>query len=171
MSDEGSKSRLKAAWHSIIADHDRNIRELQSDLKEISQIARNKMRDLQDQRRIKKQQTAATFDLWEGVNQGAGAPVLSHFKHHWSEIHNSSAGSAEVATVMYSSILSLHQRMSQAHNIVSNACEELGQLPGIIKSVHQSREKVDAIGALIQSVEEGLREYVRLSGTLEMERK
>ena len=61
--------------------------------------------------------------------------------------------------------------MSHAHDIVSNACEELGQLPAIVKSVEQAREKVESVGTLIHNVEAGIEEYVKLTARLEMERK
>ena len=172
MADTGptATSKLKAVWQSVLADHNRNFRELQDDFREFSQLARNKVRDIQDQRKVRKQ-TATSFDLWEGVNQGAGSPVLSHFKRQWSDIHTSTSASAERATELYSSIQSLQQTMSQAHNIVSNACEELNQLPAIIKSVEQAREKVESIGTLIHNVEAGIDEYVKLTAQLEAERK
>lgn len=163
-------SKLKAVWQSVLADHDRNFRELQNDFKEFSQLARNKVRDIQDQRKIRKQ-TATSFDLWEGVNQGVGSPVLSHFKDQWTDIHTSTVASSERASDLYTSIQNLQQTMSHAHNIVSNACEELSQLPAIIKSVKQAKEKVESVGTLIHSVEAGIEEYVKLTAQLETERK
>lgn len=168
--DAGPKSKLRAVWDSVVADHDRNLRELQLDLKELSQFAKNKVRDLQH-RRMKRQQAAASFDLWEGVNQGVGSNVLSHFKGDWAEVHQSTAASSHKAVELYSSILSLHQSMSQAHTIVSNACEELSQLPTIIRSVEESKGKVEGIGVLLHNVEESLEEYVRSTAMLERERK
>ena len=170
MADAGPTSKLKAVWHSVLADHDRNFRGLQSDFREFSQLARNKVRDLQDQRKVRKQ-TAANFDLWEGVNQGVGSPILTHFKNQWSDIHTSTTASSQRAAELYLSIQSLQQSMSHAHDIVSNACEELGQLPAIVKSVEQAREKVESVGTLIHNVEAGIEEYVKLTARLEMERK
>ena len=171
MADAGPKSKLRAVWHSVLADHDRNMKELQHDLKELSQFARNKVRDLQDQRRMKRQQAASNFDLWEGVNQGVGSDILSHFKHDWAAVHHSTSSSSQKACELYSSILSLQQSMSQAHSIVSNACEELSQLPAIVKSVEESKDKVDKIRELMHSVEEGLEDYVRSAAILERDRK
>ena len=76
------------------------------------------------------------------ANQAAGSEIVSHFQRHWGAIHRETRSSSRKLSEMQGNMHTVHHYVTQSHQIITNACEEMRELPDIVRSVEQMRNKV-----------------------------
>ena len=101
-----------------------------------------KVKNIQDRRRRQKQLQPTANNLVYDVNQGAGSEILTHFKQQWNDIHHETADISEKTELLYQHLQKLYSAMSNAHQIISLAADELNGLPEILKNIEETNSKV-----------------------------
>ncbi|XP_011403697.1 PREDICTED: restin homolog [Amphimedon queenslandica] len=161
-------------FNDIIAEQDEQLRIsakiLTEDMKYFTQIAKKKVKTIQEKRR-QKQQLPSTTNLIQCVNQGAGSEILTHYKEKWNHIHSDTNASSALCDEMYQSLQKLYGSMSNSHHIITMATEELSGLPDVLKNIEETSNKIGSIEEMLRKVEESIVECIRTGEVLETERK
>lgn len=163
---------VKAAWEAAKRDFKEisHTEVLKQDMKDVLEIAKTKAYLLKKGPSQPKV-TVQSSKISPQVNQDVGAELLTYFKEHWMEIHDSTATASQTAAKMDVDLRRLHQSLSRSHLIIGNCREEFGRLKEVVEALDEAQSKVDHISELLAQVERDILEYSRTKAELATERQ
>jgi len=105
------------------------------------------------------------------INYNAGWKILAHFQEQWAEMHETTTENSVLATSLDRKLQELAKVCKDRHKAVEDFHKEFQGLPVILKTVEQANNAVTEIGASIEKVEQGLKEFEYSCALLENARK
>ena len=158
---------MKELWTSAVKDFTVNSRELKQDFVGMIEAAREKI----PSGAPKEPKMPSSLLVHQAVNLDVGSELLSKYKEEWGLIHHRTEEASRASISLDGDLREMHRGIQYTHAIISDCCQELKQLPEVVKAVEVSQERVQELGQILGKVEESITEYARVRAKLDAVRK